>query len=196
MTPMSTRNPVILGIDPGLTGAIAFYYPDRPGGIVLHDIPVADGEVDTDTLAGIIAALAPTVAIIERVGAMPGQGVSSTFKFGATYGALRAVISVLKIPQHLVTPAKWKAHFRLSKDKEEARARALQLWPGAGYFARKRDHNRAEAALIALYGDQVILNSNTTTRPHRGGGVATGGGVVASAQPPITVQPGAGDPPV
>jgi hypothetical protein len=196
MSFMSTRNHVILGIDPGLTGAIAFYYLDSPGGIVVYDIPVADGEVDTDTLAATIKGLAPTMAVIERVGAMPGQGVSSTFKFGTVYGALRAVVSVLQIPQHLVTPAKWKAHFRLSKDKEEARARALQLWPGAGYFARKKDHGRAEAALIALYGAEVICNPHTTTSPRRGGGVATGGGVVASAQPPNTVQPGAGDPSV
>jgi len=192
---MSARNSVILGVDPGLTGAIAFYYPEHPGGIVVYDIPVADGEVDTDTLTGIIRGLAPTVAVIERVSSMPGQGVSSTFKFGATYGALRAVVSVLQIPQHLVTPAKWKAHFRLSKDKEEARARALQLWPGAGYFARKKDHGRAEAALIALYGAEVICNPHTSTRPRRGGGVATGGGVVASTQPPASILPGAGDPP-
>ncbi len=193
MSLMTPRNHIILGIDPGLTGAIAFSYPENPGSIVVYDIPVADGEVDTDTLTDIIRGIAPTVAIIERVSAMPGQGVSSTFKFGSTYGALRAVVSVLGIPQHLVTPQKWKSHFRLSKDKEEARARALQLWPGAGYFARKKDHGRAEAALIARYGAERILNSHTSIDPHRSGGVATGGGVVASAQPPITVQPGAGD---
>ncbi len=151
------RETCILGVDPGVTGAIAFYFPSNPGHVVAEDIPTAAGEVDVDTLARRIAQMKLTAAIIERVGAMPKQGVSSTFKFGAAYGALRAVAAVLEIPQHLVTPSRWKAHYRLPADKEEARARALQLWPGIGCFSRKKDHGRAEAALIARYGADVII---------------------------------------
>jgi hypothetical protein len=128
---------VILGIDPGIAGGIAFYCPARPGQISAVDIPLAGAEVDTDELARLIRSGAATLAIIERAGAMPKQGVSSTFKFGAAYGALRAVVSVLGIPTHLVSAAKWKAHFRLSADKELSRARAIQLWPGAGCFSRE-----------------------------------------------------------
>lgn len=146
----------ILGVDPGVTGGIAFYFPDEPGRITAEDIPNAGGEVDTDTLAARIRQLAPTMAVIERASSRPGQGVSSTFKYGAAYGALRAIVSVLHIPAHLVTPARWKGYFRLSADKELSRARALQLWPGAGCFARKKDHGRAEAALIARYGAEVL----------------------------------------
>src|SRR5215210_5894230 len=93
---------VILGIDPGIAGGIAFYCPARPGRISAVDIPLAGAEVDTDELARLIRGGAATLAIIERAGAMPKQGVSSTFKFGAAYGALRAV-SVLGIPTHLVS---------------------------------------------------------------------------------------------
>src|SRR5680860_752322 len=79
----------VMGIDPGITGGISFYFPMHPDGVIAEDIPIAGGEVDVDTLASRIRQLAPDMAVIERVGAMPKQGVSSTFKFGAAYGALR-----------------------------------------------------------------------------------------------------------
>jgi len=145
---------VILGIDPGVTGGIAYLYPD--GRVVAEDIPVAGGEVDVDSLAARIRTYRPCMAVIERAGAMPGQGVSSTFKFGAAYGALRAVVAALEIPQHIVGPAVWKRHFSLDKDKERSRALAIRLWPGTGWFSRKKDHGRAEAALIARYGAEAI----------------------------------------
>lgn len=140
----------ILGIDPGITGGIAFLYPS--GTIAAFDIPTAGGEVDVDTLAEMIAARDPRLAIIERASAMPKQGVSSTFKYGVAYGSLRTLCTLGRIPYHLVTPGKWKSHFKLDRDKEKSRALAIQFWPGVGYFARKKDHGRAEAALIARYG--------------------------------------------
>ena len=148
------RDPVacILGIDPGITGGIAFYFPGNPSMIAAEDIPVAGGEVDVDLLAARLRHMTPAHAFIERASAMPKQGVSSTFKFGAAYGALRAVVAACQIPTTLVTPAVWKKHYRLSADKEQARAMAIRLWPGAGCFSRKKDHGRAEAALIARYG--------------------------------------------
>jgi crossover junction endodeoxyribonuclease RuvC len=102
----------------------------------------------------------PDLVIIERVGAMPKQGVSSTFRFGKSYGVAIGVVAALKIPVHFVAAGVWKRHFNLPADKEAARARALQLWPGrAELFSRRRDHNRAEAALLARYGAERIINS-------------------------------------
>jgi hypothetical protein len=139
--------PPILGVDPGVTGGISFLYPDR---IVAEDIPVVGGEVDVDTLVRRVREMCPRLAVIERAGAIPRQGVSSTFKYGVAYGALRSVVALCNIPYQLVTPAKWKNHFRLDAEKEKSRALAIQLWPGCGFFSRKKNHGRAEAALIAL----------------------------------------------
>jgi hypothetical protein len=146
--------PRILGIDPGVTGGIASIRGDF---ISVHDIPVAGGEINIDLLVKIIREEEPDVAIIERASSMPKQGVASTFKFGIAYGTLRAVVSALEIPHHLVTPATWKKHFRLSADKEKSRALAIRLWPGCGLFNLKKHHGRAEAALIARYGAEVLL---------------------------------------
>lgn len=140
----------ILGIDPGITGGVAFLYPNI-NEVAAYDIPNVDGEVDVDTLFKLIGQQDPSVGVIERVGAMPKQGVSSTFRFGQAAGALAATIVCARVPLFRVAPAKWKRHFGLSADKEEARAKAIQLWPGADCFTRKKDHGRAEAALIALY---------------------------------------------
>jgi len=142
----------ILAIDPGLSGAIAIYFPTAPERVVAEDVPVVDGAIDGATLAARIEQFKPDVAIIERVAAMPKQGVSSTFTFGRSFGTVIGVVQALRIPQHMVTPGMWKKHFRLSADKEEARAHALQLFPAvAAQFSRKKDHGRAEAALIARY---------------------------------------------
>jgi crossover junction endodeoxyribonuclease RuvC len=150
--------PCILGVDPGASGAISFLFPSNASVISVEDVPTVAGEIDAATLADHIRQMAPDIAVIERVGAMPKQGVSSTFKFGMAYGVAQGVIATLKIPVYFVTPAKWKKHFALPADKEEARKRALQRWPArADLFARKKDHGRAEAALLALYGAEVIL---------------------------------------
>jgi len=153
---MVKNNMRIIGIDPGLSGAIALFVP-TDNSLTVIDIPVVDGQVDVDTLATHIRSLAPVdMAIVERSSAMPKQGVSSVFKFGATYGALRAIVTLLNIPTHLVTATKWKRFFALSSDKEQSRALALRLWPGTNLFSRKKDHNRAEASLIARYGALTI----------------------------------------
>lgn len=141
---------VICGIDPGITGGIAFLYAD--GTLAAHDIPNVAGEVDTDGVAKLLRLYEPFHCVIERAQAMPKQGVSSTFKFGQAYGALRATVATLGIPHNLVQPRDWKKHFRLDADKEKSRALAIQYWPGTGFFERKKDHGRAEAALIARYG--------------------------------------------
>jgi hypothetical protein len=153
---MSGPEHCIIGIDPGISGAIAFYFPSRPDLIAVEDLPVAGGEIDAATLARRIAQMTPTFAAVEQVHAMPRQGVSSTFKFGCAYGAIRGVVSALGIATHLVTPGRWKKHFRLSADKEQARALALRLWPGSEHFSRKKDHGRAEASLLARFGAETL----------------------------------------
>lgn len=150
------RGFTILAVDPGLTGAIAFYCPTAPGLITVEDMPVADKDIDPSALARRIRQLAPNVAIVERVSAMPGQGVSSMFRFGCGYGMVQGVIASIGIPIHLVTPAKWKKHFRLTAEKEVARAAAIRLWPTSDRFGRKKDVGRAEAALLARYAAEVM----------------------------------------
>jgi hypothetical protein len=149
----------ILGIDPGITGGIATLWPD--GRIDAYDIPTVDGSVNIDALVRHVRAHAPRLAVIEKAQAMPKQGVVSVFKYGCAFGALCAATAVLEIPTHLVSPRKWKTHFGLDADKERSRALAIRLWPGCGLFERKKDHGRAEAALIARYGAEVFRSTTT-----------------------------------
>jgi crossover junction endodeoxyribonuclease RuvC len=146
----------ILGLDPGASGAIAFYFPNQGSRIAVFDMPLVDGDINCSHLAGMIKDYAPNIAIIEMVGARPGQGVSSMFKFGMAFGMARGVIASLMIPQRYVSPAKWKKHFGLAADKEKARELAIQFWPSSSSFARKKDHGRAEAALLCKYGAEAL----------------------------------------
>lgn len=139
----------IAAVDPGLSGAVAFYYPqyDR---IAVEDMPTVAGNVDAATLAQRIRATAPDFAIVEIASSRRGQGVSSVFKFGCGYGAIIGVLAALEIPTHLISASRWKKHFGLSSDKERSRALALRFWPSrSDLFSHKRDHGRAESALLA-----------------------------------------------
>jgi hypothetical protein len=121
-------------------------------------MPVVAGEIDCATLAARIAQMNPTFAVVEHVASMPKQGVSSTFKFGMVYGAVLGVLATLKIQTYLVAPSVWKRHFRLDSDKEKARNAALRVFAKTPkHFSRKRDHNRAEASLIAVFGASLDL---------------------------------------
>jgi crossover junction endodeoxyribonuclease RuvC len=149
----------ILGIDPGISGAVAFYFPAVPDKISVDDMPTAAGEVDPATLVQRIGHMRPDLAIIERVHSMPRQGVASTFKFGSSFGIAIGVVAALGISTHFVSPGRWKRHYTIGRDKEMARALALRLWPTSIHFSRKRDHNRAEAALLARYGAEVLAGA-------------------------------------
>lgn len=149
----------IMGVDPGLSGAVAFYFPADPSRVAVEDMPLADGDVSAAILAEKIVNFQPSLAVIEIVGAMPKQGVVSMFRFGRADGTVRGIVGALAIPAQYVTPTKWKRHYSLSADKEEARARALQLFPAcAQHFSRKKYHGRAEAALIARYGAEMLYD--------------------------------------
>jgi crossover junction endodeoxyribonuclease RuvC len=142
----------IVGIDPGLSGAVAIL---GPHGDLMNtvDMPAADGHVIAAVLASHIDAWHIDAAWVERVHSMPRQGVASTFKFGVAYGTTLGVLGALHIPTHHVTPNTWKKAAGLSADKGAARRRATDLWPTwASHFARVKDDGRAEAALIARHG--------------------------------------------
>jgi hypothetical protein len=157
---MTNRMICVLGIDPGLSGAIAFYYSSHPHLIAVEDMPIIAGDVSAADLAARINMVRPDAAIIELVGARPGQGVSSMFKFGKSFGVTIGVCQALKIPTHFVTPQKWKKHFGLGADKDESRMRATEYWPDRPeLFAKKKHDGRAEAALIARYGAEVFYSA-------------------------------------
>lgn len=150
--------PCILGIDPGLSGALGFYFP-AVSRVALEDLPLADGEINAPALAARLRAFEPAMIVLERVHAMPKQGVSSTFKFGVSFGAVRGVIGAVGIPLYLVSPTVWKKHYQLGADKEASRGRAIELFPhNADRLDKKRHHGRAEAALLAKYGAERLFD--------------------------------------
>jgi crossover junction endodeoxyribonuclease RuvC len=153
----------VLGIDPGIRGGLAIVSVENDGSAPLIigaiDIPVAGAgareRVDVLAIHDWIATHRPGFALIERAQAMPGQGSSSGFKYGRAVGAIEAAIMLSGVPLTVVEPSAWKKfHGLRGKDKEGARLRALMLFPNAtaGMFARKKDHGKAEAVLVALYG--------------------------------------------
>ena len=154
---------LIYGIDPGFSGAITLYWP-KTGDIEVYDMPVMKNAKGKTVLNhhGILEILEPEgdgdrVAFIEHVAAMKGQGVSSMFRFGEQFGALQMALAATKTPMHMVTPATWKRHFSLVKDKGVARSLAMNRFPAeASRFARVKDDGRAEATLIALYGKETM----------------------------------------
>jgi crossover junction endodeoxyribonuclease RuvC len=137
----------IIGIDPGAVTA-AYGVIDN-GMVYVNWVPVVERNVDAAEFARIIRAIRPDVAILEKVGAMPRQGVSSTFRFGLGTGLLKGVILGLGIPLLEVRPNEWKAYYKLGKDKEKSRARAISLFPGCREMNLKKDADKAEALLMA-----------------------------------------------
>ena len=128
----------IIGIDPGLNGAIAILQNNKV--IEIHDIPVmTDGKKNKRQLnsAQLVKLLkdnfqdeTDTVVIVEQVNAMPGQGVTSMFNFGQTFGAIKGICAALNLPIFFVRPAKWKKHFDLiNSSKDASRTKAIEMYP-------------------------------------------------------------------
>lgn len=157
---------IIVGIDPGVTGACAAY---RDSLIEIFDMPVSGKEVDAAILARrleewIAAADGALRVLVEHQQAYPGQGVSTSFQTGRRFGLVLGVVAALNVPVDTVSPTKWKNATKTPKDKDGARARASQLMPeSAGLWPLKKHHGRAEAALIAYYGAHMLLS----TQAHR-----------------------------
>lgn len=155
---MPEASPCILGVDCGVTGALAFYWPQHPERVLVEDMPVVGKEVDAAQLADVIARIGPDVAVVEKVHAMPKNGSVAAFSQGCTYTAVRVVLALAEVRTHLVTPASWKKFHRLGPDKDASRELAKRMFPAvSGQFNRVKDHNRAEASLIALYGAEKML---------------------------------------
>lgn len=147
-----------LGIDPGLSGALAIVEMIGSAATLVDavDMPVtgsgAKARVDAIACAEWIARHTPSVCYLERAQAFPGQGTSSGFLYGRSAGAIEATVALCRVPLIMVEASVWKRKLHLpGKDKEAARQRALQLFPARhDVLARKRDHNRAEACLLVV----------------------------------------------
>lgn len=150
---------IYLGIDPGLDGALAAIVPD---GLEVYDTPTYRDEkgkrrYSTARMSKVLASLKERglmFATIEAVHAMPGQGVTSMFSMGYGLGLWHALFVAHEIAWDAVSPQRWKKAFGLDSDKDKSRTLAQSLFPGE-FFNRKKDHGRAEAALIAEYGRRV-----------------------------------------
>jgi Holliday junction resolvasome RuvABC endonuclease subunit len=151
---------LILGCDPGIHGGLALVEVNGDTCRVVDaiDIPTigtkAKERVNVHAIQEWILQHGPHRAFIERGQAMPRQGASSGYKFGRSVGALEATIARCAVPLEIVEPSVWKRTLRLKgKDKELSRQRALELFPLAQHLlARRKDHQRAEAMLLAYYG--------------------------------------------
>jgi crossover junction endodeoxyribonuclease RuvC len=164
---------VFLGIDPGQTGCLAMIQPLTSGPAIIRffDPPlfqVKSGKKIKNEYNEILmaralkdfssytaAGVSEVVCVLEKVSAMPDQGVVSMFNFGMGFGLWRGMLSALEIPYSLVHPATWKAALMkdMPKEKDAARLRATQLYPqAASELSRKKDIGRADALLLAHYG--------------------------------------------
>jgi len=147
----------IIGIDPGASGAIALLV----SGVLIsvHDMPTVTVErnkaqkrqVCPAGLSLLMQQLSPHKAICEKVGAMPGQGVSSMFSFGRSVGIIEGVLAAKQIPVTFTTPQSWQKQSGAAKGKDGSRQRVMELFPREAHlFARVKDDGRADAVLIAL----------------------------------------------
>ena len=152
---------IIIGIDPGLSGGIAVL--DNNKVLELFDMPVmADGKKNKKQLnSALLAKLikestsntSESAVIVEQVNAMPGQGVTSMFNFGQTFGAIKGICATLELPIFFVRPSKWKKHFELiNSSKDASRTKAIEMYPHlAQELSKKKDVNKSDAILIARF---------------------------------------------
>ena len=152
---------ITIGIDPGINGAISIVENKKI--IEVHDTPtMIDGKKNkrqingaqvTNIIKEILNDGKEVVVVVEHVNAMPGQGVTSMFNFGQSFGVIKGICAALSVPIHFVRPSKWKKHFNLIKtNKDASRTKVIEVYPEiASKLHRKKDSNRADAILIALY---------------------------------------------
>jgi len=148
----------VIGIDPGISGAIAVF----EDGVLLRVVDMPTLGIDSGkttkrhisavTLAMYLEICPDAHVVIERVGAMPGQGVTSMFNFGRSAGIIEGVVAALRMPSTYVTPAAWTKAVGRAAGKDASRMRAMELFPSkADLFKRAKDDGRADAALIAYW---------------------------------------------
>ena len=151
----------IFGIDPGLSGALAIL--DEKKIFEVIDLPtMSDGKKNKKQLNSAhlskyiqsnIIDLNKSAVVVEQVNAMPGQGVTSMFNFGQTFGAIKGISASLNLPIYFVRPSKWKKHFELlNSSKDASRTKAIEMYPAfADQLSKKKDVNKSDAILIARY---------------------------------------------
>ena len=150
----------IIGIDPGLSGGIAIL--DDLKIFDMFDMPIMSegkknkNQLNSAQLVNIIKkhiVLGKTFVIVEQVSAMPGQGVTSMFNFGQTFGSIKGICAALNLPIFYVRPSKWKKHFELiNSSKDASRTKVIEMYPSiSSRLSKKKDVNKADAILIARY---------------------------------------------
>ena len=154
---------LIIGIDPGISGSICFF--DNGKVIDVIEMPtMTEGKKNKKQVNGsqIYNEILKRIknfekqdikVVIEQVSAMPGQGVTSMFNFGQSFGILKGICSAMQLPMYFVRPAKWKKYFNLIKsEKDASRTRAIEIFPYfSSQLSKKKDSNKADAILIASF---------------------------------------------
>ena len=154
---------LIIGIDPGISGSICFFQDGVIKDVV--EMPtMVDGKKSKKQVNGsqIFNEISEQIkkidkknikVVIEHVTAMPGQGVTSMFNFGQSFGILKGICSAMQLPVYFVRPAKWKKYFNLiNSEKDASRTRAIEIFPYySSNLSRKKDSNKADAILIASF---------------------------------------------
>ena len=154
---------LIIGIDPGISGSICFLQDGKIVDVV--EMPtMTEGKKNKKQVNGsqIVNEISEKIkeldkreikVVIEQVSAMPGQGVTSMFNFGQSFGILKGICSSMQLPMYFVRPAKWKKYFNLiNSEKDASRTRAIEIFPYfSNQLSRKKDSNKADAILIASF---------------------------------------------
>ena len=154
---------LIIGIDPGISGSICFFQDGKIVDVV--EMPtMTEGKKNKKQVNGsqIFNEISEKIkkldkkeikVVIEQVSAMPGQGVTSMFNFGQSFGILKGICSAMQLPMYFVRPAKWKKYFNLiNSEKDASRTRAIEIFPYfSSQLSRKKDSNKADAILIASF---------------------------------------------
>ncbi|MBD1154314.1 crossover junction endodeoxyribonuclease [Pelagibacterales bacterium SAG-MED21] len=154
---------LIIGIDPGISGSICFLQDGKIVDVV--EMPtMTEGKKNKKQVNGsqIVNEILEKIkeldkkeikVVIEQVSAMPGQGVTSMFNFGQSFGILKGICSSMQLPMYFVRPAKWKKYFNLiNSEKDASRTRAIEIFPYfSNQLSRKKDSNKADAILIASF---------------------------------------------
>ncbi len=158
---------IIFGVDPGVSGAISVLENKKI--IEVYEMPtMIDGkknkkQVNGSQVANIIKERLnddnEIIVVVEHVNAMPGQGVTSMFNFGQSFGVIKGICSALSLPIYFVRPSKWKRHFNLIKtNKDASRTKVIEVYPEiSSKLYRKKDSNKADAILIARYFNDTQL---------------------------------------
>jgi len=153
---------LIIGIDPGISGSICFFEDGKILEVIEMPVmtegkknkkQVNGAQIYNEILKRINKKDNEIRVVIEQVSAMPGQGVTSMFNFGQSFGILKGICSAMQLPMFFVRPAKWKKYFNLiNSQKDASRTRAIEIFP---YFStqlsKKKDSNKADAILIASF---------------------------------------------